>query len=78
MAIFRASAELRAYVSGGRLPALSGPHARALRTIAQGIQCTSGINIPLLGLMAAVPVPGARPKLIFYGAKELNVRLAQS
>ena len=76
MAMFRASAELRGYASGGRLPTLSEPHARALRTIVQGMQTERGITIPLLGRMAVVPVPGGKPKLIFHGAKELNERLA--
>ena len=78
MAIFRASAELRGYASGGPLPNLSGPHARALRTIADGMQSESGITIPLLGRMAVVSVPGGRPKLIFHGAKELNERFGAS
>ena len=76
MAMFRASAELRGYASGGRLPVLSGPHARALRAIVQGMQSERGITIPLLGRMAVVPVPGGKPKLIFHGAEELNERLA--
>ena len=75
MAIFRASAELRGYASGGgRLPAMSGPHARALRTIVQRMQSERGITIPMLGRMAVVPVSGGSPKLIFHGAKELNER----
>ena len=78
MAMFRASAELRGYASGGRLPDLSGPHARALQTIVQGMQSERGITIPLLGRMAVVPVPGGKPKLIFHGARELNERLAAS
>ena len=78
MAIFRASAELRGYSSGGLLPNLSGPHARVLRTIAEGMQSECGITIPLLGRMAVVPVPGGRPKLIFHAAKELNERLGAS
>ena len=76
MAMFRASAELRGYASGGRPPVLSGPHARALGTIVQGMQSERGITVPLLGRMAVVPVPGGKPKLIFHGAKELNERLA--
>ena len=78
MAMFRASAELRGYASGGRLPVLAGPHARALRTIVRGMLSERGITIPLLGRMAVVPVPGGRPKLIFHGAKALNERLAAS
>jgi hypothetical protein len=78
MAMFRASAELRRYASGARLPELSGPHARALRTIAQGMRSERGITIPQLGRMAVVPVPDGRPKLIFNGANELNQRLAAS
>ena len=78
MAIFRASAELRGYASGGPPPRLSGPHARALRTIAHGMQSERGITIPLLGRMAVVPVPSGMPRLIFHGAKELNERLGAS
>jgi hypothetical protein len=78
MAIFRASAELRSYASGGPPPNLSGPHARALRTIAEGMQSEGGITIPLLGRMAVVPAPSGKPKLIFHGAKALNDRLGSS
>jgi hypothetical protein len=42
------------------------------------MQGKQGINIPLLGRMAVIPVPGGRPKLIFHAAKELNTRLASS
>ena len=78
MAMSRACAELRGYASGGPLPLLSGPHARALKTIIRGMQNERGITIPLLGRMAVVPVPGGRPRLIFHGATELNARLAAS
>jgi nucleoid DNA-binding protein len=76
MAMFHASAELRTYASGGPLPDLSGPHARALKTIVQGMQNEQGIVIARLGRMAVLRVPGGKPKLIFHGAKELNERLA--
>jgi hypothetical protein len=36
-----------------------------------------GITIRQLGRMAAVPVSGAKPKLIFHGARELNAALAR-
>ena len=71
--MFRASAELRGYADCGHLPVFQEPHARALR-IARGMH--RGITIPLLGRMAVVSVPGAKPKLIFHGARELNERLA--
>ena len=76
MAIFRASAELRQYASGGPLPNLSGAHAQALRIITEGMQGAQGITIPLLGRMAVVREPSARPRLIFHGATELNERMA--
>ena len=78
MAMFRASAELREYASGGPFPILTGPHAWAARAIVQGMQGEAGINVPLLGRMAVVPVRGAKPKLIFHGARELNALLATS
>ena len=77
MAMFRASAELRAYASGGPLPALSGRHAPAVRTIVRGMLRKEGITIPQLGRMAVVPVSGSKPKLIFHGARELNAALAR-
>src|SRR5258707_10744961 len=72
MAMFRASAELRKYACGGPLPILSGRHEKATKAIAQGMQREEGINVPQLGRMAVVQVPGSRPKLIFHAAKELN------
>ena len=77
MAMFRASAELRAYASGGPLPTLSGRHAPAVRTIVRGMLRKEGITIPQLGRMAVVPVSGSKPKLIFHGATELNAALAR-
>src|SRR2546427_7809085 len=77
MAMFRASAELRAYASGGPLPTLSSRHAPAVRTIVRGMLRKEGITIPQLGRMAVVPVSGSKPKLIFHGARELNAALAR-
>jgi hypothetical protein len=77
MAMFRASAELRAYACGGSLPSLSGRHAPAVRIIVRGMLRKDGITIPKLGRMAVVPVPGSKPKLIFHGARELNAVLAR-
>src|SRR5258705_13261302 len=77
MAMFRASAELRAYASGGPLPTLSGRHAPAVQTIVRGMLRKEGITIPLLGRIAVVPVSGSKPKLIFHGARELNAALAR-
>jgi len=77
MAMFRASAELRAYTSGGPLPTLSGRHAPAVRTIVRGMLRKEGITIPQLGRMAVVPVSGSKPKLIFHGTRELNAALAR-
>jgi len=76
MAMFTASTELRAYASGGPLPNFSGHHAAAMRLIAQGMLSEHGVTIPQLGRMAAVPVSGSKPKLIFHGATELNTVLA--
>jgi hypothetical protein len=76
MAMFRASAELREYATGGPPPTVSGPHAEAVRAIAEALQSERDIDIPLLGRMAVVPVPGKKPRLIFHGAKELNDALA--
>ena len=78
MAMFRASAELRAYASGGSYPPVSGPHTKAVNLIVREMQSEEGIEIPLLGRMAVVPVKGRKPKLIFHGAKELNDVLADS
>lgn len=78
MAIFRASVELREYSSGGPRPTASGPHARVIRAIVEAMQSDQGVELPRLGRMAVVPVPGRRPKLIFHGAKEINGRLADT
>src|SRR5258706_7947080 len=71
MAMFRASAELREYASGGPLPPVSGPHGKVVRIIVEAMQSERGVVVPLLGRMAVVPVPGKKPKLIFHGAEEL-------
>jgi hypothetical protein len=42
------------------------------------MQSEQGIDVPLLGRMAVVPVPGKKPKLIFHGDEELNDVLAAS
>ncbi len=78
MAMFRASAELREYASGGRPPPVSGPHAEVVSVIIEAMQSERGVLVPLLGRMAVVPVPGKKPKLIFHGAEELNRVLAAS
>ena len=72
MAMFRASPELREFAVGGPRPNFSGPHAKVLKTITNAMQNEQGVNVPLLGLMAMVPVPGKKPKLIFHAANELN------
>ncbi len=76
MAMFRASAELRDFASGGPSPSISGPHAEAVRYIVEAMQSEDGIDIPLLGRMVVVPVKGKSPKLIFHGADELNDALS--
>ena len=78
MAMFRASAELRAYATGGPPPRVSGPHVEVVSVIVEAMQSEQGVDVPLLGLMAVVPVPGKKPKLIFHGAKELNDILAST
>jgi len=78
MAMFRASAELREYASGGPPPPVSGPHAEVVSVIIDAMQSEQGVDVPLLGRMAVVPVPGKKPRLIFHGAKELNGVLADS
>ena len=77
MAMFRGSAELRAYASGGPLPTFSGPHASALRTVVRGMLGEEGITVPRLGRMAVVRVSGSKPKVIFHGAIELNAVFAR-
>lgn len=74
----RASAELREYATGGPLPSLSGPHAEVVSPIVEARRNEQGVDVPLIGRMAVVPVPGKKPKLIFHGANELNDVLASS
>ena len=78
MAIFRASAELREYAAGGPPPCMFGPHAGVVSTIASAMQFEQGVDVPLLGRMAVVRVPGKKPRLIFHGTRELNDVLATS
>ena len=78
IAMFRASAELREYASGGPLPRVSGPHAEVVNRLIEAMCSEQGIDVPSLGRMAAMPVPGKKPKLIFHGAKELNDALTAS
>jgi hypothetical protein len=76
--MFRASAELREYASGGPPPSISGTHAAVVSVIVEAMQSEQGIDVPHLGRMAVVPVRDGKPKLIFHGAKELNDILAAS
>jgi nucleoid DNA-binding protein len=78
IAMFRASSELREYASGGKTPNLSGPHAELLSDIVETMQSEEGIEVPLLGRLAVVPVPGKSPKLIFHGAAALNDALTNA
>lgn len=78
MAMFRASTELRNYATGGKKPKISGPHAEIVKTIVEAMQSEKGIDVPNLGRMAVVPVPGKNPKLIFHTADELNGIFVQS
>ena len=72
IAMFRPSAELRDFVSGGEFPIISGPHEDAIRYIIEAMRTEEGVEISHLGRMAVVPVRGKKPKLIFHGAEELN------
>ena len=76
IAMFRASAELRDHVANGPPPTVSGPHAGVVRSIIDAMQAEHGVEVPLLGRMAVVPVPGKNPKLVFQGARELNHALS--
>jgi nucleoid DNA-binding protein len=76
MAMFRASAELREYATGGPPPSVSGAHAEVVSVIVEEMQCAEGVDVPLLGRLAVVQVPGTKPRLIFHGAQELNDALA--
>jgi len=76
MAMFRASAELRESATGGPPPLVSGPHTEVMMVIVEAMQSQQGVDVPLLGRMAVVPVTGKKPKLIFHAAKELNDALA--
>ena len=78
MVMFRASAELRAYAAGGSLPLVSSTTCRTVSFIVEAMQMEQGVDVPLLGRMAVVPVVGKKPKLIFHGAQELNDVLAGS
>jgi hypothetical protein len=78
MAIFRPSTALREYATGGPPPSVSGPHAEAVSGIVEAMQSEQGVDVPLLGRLAVVPMPGRKPKLIFHGAQELNDALAAS
>ena len=46
--------------------------------IVEAMQIEQGVDVPLLGRMAVVPVVGKKPKRIFHGAQELNDVLAGS
>ena len=78
MVMFRASAELRAYATGGSLPLVSGLHAEVVSFIVEAMQIEQGVDVPILGRMAVVSVVGKKAKLIFHGAQELNDVLAGS
>ena len=53
-------------------PKVSGPHVELVNVIVEAMQSEEGVDVPCLGRIAVVPVPGKRPKLIFHGAEELN------
>jgi len=76
MAMFRASSELREYAVGGPPPAVSGPHAKVVKHLVEAMLEGDGVDVPDLGRLAVISVPGKKPKLIFHGAESLNARLA--
>ncbi len=78
MAMFRASAALRAYAVGGPAPIVTGPHAEVVGEIIEAMQIEPGIDVPDLGRLAVVEVSGKKPRLIFHGAESLNGVLAAS
>ena len=54
------------------------PHAELVSFTVEAMQMEQGVDVPLLGRMAVVPVVGKKPKLISNGAQELNDVLAGS
>lgn len=72
IAMFRPSAELRDYASGGVCPSVSGQYEDAIRYIIEAMKNEEGVQIPRLGRLAVIPAKGKKPKLIFHGADELN------
>ena len=78
MAMFRASAEFRDYSSGGRMPAISGPHKDIVKLIAKAVKSGHEVTIPRFGLITLLQDDGAKPRLIFHGAAELNGSLTES
>ncbi len=62
----------------GAVVACRWVHAEVVSVIVEAMQSEQGVNVPLLGRMAVVPVPGRKPMLIFHGAEELNGVLANS
>lgn len=72
IAMFRASVELRDFVSGGAQPNLTGPHQELALIIIKAMQNEGDVEIPGLGTLAIVPMQGKRPKITFHGAKQLN------
>lgn len=78
MAMFRASNELREFSNGGPPPIVRGLHSEVVNGIIEAMQSEVGVEVPQLGRMAAIPVRGKNPKLIFHGAEELNFALSTS
>ncbi|MEM9301941.1 MAG: hypothetical protein AAGE01_07510 [Pseudomonadota bacterium] len=75
IAMFRASAELRAYAAGGDPPELGTPHQEAVRSIAVAMLAPDGVHVPGLGRFAVEGQGAKRQKLVFQGAAELNEQL---
>ena len=78
MAMFRASAELREYATGGSHPLVTGPHIEVVNKVIEAMITGPGVEIPGLGLMAVVQDSGKKQRLIFHGADELNEVIATS
>lgn len=75
IAMFRASKELRAHVSTGADLQVSGPHADAVTALVAAMQGDNGVDVPGLGHLEAVQVPGKKPRLIFHADAALNDQL---
>jgi hypothetical protein len=72
MAMFRASKQLREHVSAIAAAQVSGSHALVVTAIVLAMQREQGVDVPRLGHLGVVRVPGKKPRLIFHADPELN------